>query len=106
VQTTIYSYLAPFLPQYLYFLIFYLTSDSIQDAFKELYRNFRDIVSSLIQDGIDRAEFCKDVDPEAVAAALVGAWDALFLQAWFDRDFDPLDTAQKFLRVVVRGLKC
>jgi len=61
-------------------------------------------VSSLIQDGIDGGEFDKHVDTEAVASALVGAWDALFLQAWFDPDFDPLDTAQKFLKVVLRGL--
>jgi AcrR family transcriptional regulator len=75
-----------------------------QDAFKNLYRNFREIVSSLIQDGIDRGEFRNDVDAKAVAAALVGTWDALFLQAWFDLEFQPLDTAQKFLKVVIRGL--
>jgi AcrR family transcriptional regulator len=75
-----------------------------QDAFKNLYMDFRIIVSSLIQDGIDRGEFDKNVDTNAIAAALVGAWDALFLQAWFDPDFDPLDTAQKFMQVILRGL--
>lgn len=75
-----------------------------QNAFKNLYINFRNIVSSLIQDGIDRGEFDKNVDTNAVAAALVGAWDALFLQAWFDPDFDPMDTAQKFFPVILRGL--
>ncbi len=75
-----------------------------QDAFKNLYIDFRKIISALIQDGIDRGEFEKNVDTKAIAAALVGAWDALFLQAWFDPDFDPLDTAQKFMQVILRGL--
>jgi len=76
-----------------------------QEAFKKLYLNLRNIVASLIQDGKDRGEFDREIDVDAVAAALVGAWDALFLQAWFDRDFEPLETARKFLKVVVRGLK-
>ena len=75
-----------------------------RDAFKTLYQEFRDIVSAVIQDGGDRGEFRNDVDAAAVAAALVGKWDALFLQAWFDSEFQPLDTAQKFLKVVIRGL--
>ena len=75
-----------------------------QDAFKNLYKDFRNIVSALIQDGIDRGEFNKNVDTNAIAAALVGAWDALFLQAWFDPDFDPLDTAEKFMQIFLRGL--
>ena len=77
----------------------------IKAAFKDLYRNLRTIVASLIQDGIGRGEFNGDVDVEAVAAALVGTWDALFLQAWFDSEFRPLHTAQQFFKVVIRGLK-
>lgn len=76
-----------------------------QEAFRCLYQNFREIVSSLIQDGIDQGEFSQTVDPMAVASALVGTWDALFLQAWFDPEFHPLDTAQHFLKIVIRGLK-
>ena len=76
-----------------------------QDAFKNLYQDLREMVSSLIQVGIDDGEFRRDVDAKAVATALVGTWDALFLQAWFDPVFRPLDTAQHFLKVVIRGLK-
>lgn len=75
-----------------------------QAAFKSLYLELRGTVSALLRDGIDRGEFDAQIDTEAVASALVGAWDALFLQAWFDPDFDPLDTAQKFLRIVLKGL--
>ena len=73
-------------------------------AFKQIYDNYRLIVCSLIQDGIDRGEFRPDVKPEPIAAALVGTWDAMFLQAWFDDNFDPAATAQDFLETVLRGL--
>jgi hypothetical protein len=39
-----------------------------------------------------------------VAAALVGTWDALLLQAWFDDDFNPLTAARGFMTVVINGL--
>ena len=84
------------------------SSSQMQDRFKANFRNmyqeFRGIVKSLIQEGIRHGEFRPDINPESVAAALVGAWDALFLQAWFDQDFDPLTTARDFLSVVIRGL--
>jgi AcrR family transcriptional regulator len=73
-------------------------------AFRQLYREFREIVVALIRDGIQNGEFRTDINPEAVAAALVGTWDALFLQAWFDKAFDPASTAADFLEVVLRGL--
>jgi AcrR family transcriptional regulator len=73
-------------------------------AFKQLYDDYRQIVSALIQDGINSGEFRSDVKPEPVAAALVGTWDALFLQAWFDDGFDPAATANDFLDTLLRGL--
>jgi AcrR family transcriptional regulator len=73
-------------------------------AFREGYRDFRQIVSSLIRDGIEKAEFQPEVDAESVAAALVGTWDALLLQAWFDEGFDPLTTSRRFMAVLISGL--
>lgn len=73
-------------------------------AFRKLYEDYRRIVSALIREGINRGEFHSDVKPESVAAALVGTWDALFLQAWFDDGFDPAATAKDFLDTVLRGL--
>jgi AcrR family transcriptional regulator len=75
-----------------------------KEAFKQLYDDYRKIVSSLIQEGINSGEFRSDIKPEPVAAALVGTWDALFLQAWFDDSFDPAATANDFLDTVLRGL--
>ena len=76
----------------------------LKSAFKQLYNDYRRIVSALIQDGIKSGEFRPDVKPEPVAAALVGTWDALFLQAWFDESFDPAATAKDFLDTVLHGL--
>jgi AcrR family transcriptional regulator len=78
--------------------------DRFKSSFSRMYQQFRGVVSSLIIEGIERGEFRKDIKPEPVSAALVGAWDALFLQAWFDPNFDPLTTADYFLEIVIRGL--
>jgi len=89
---------------------FWAASSSVQrrqrfkGAFKQLYNDYRKIVSSLIQEGVNSGEFRSDIKPEPVAAALVGTWDALFLQAWFDDSFDPTATANDFLDAILRGL--
>jgi AcrR family transcriptional regulator len=75
-----------------------------KQAFREGYRDFRQIVSALLIDGIETGEFQPEVDAESVAAALVGAWDALLLQAWFDEGFDPLTTSRRFMAVLINGL--
>jgi hypothetical protein len=73
-------------------------------GFKESYDQFRGIVAGLIREGMDRGEFHRDIDPRAVAAVMVGAWDGLFLQAWFEEGFDPVVTSEDFIRVLIRGL--
>jgi len=78
--------------------------ERFKQAFKNGYSDFRQIVSTLIRDGIERGEFQPHVDIESVAAALVGTWDALLLQAWFDEDFNPLTAARGFMTVVINGL--
>ena len=79
--------------------------DRFKDAFKSSYEEFRQIVSSLIQDGIRQGEFSPTIDSEEIAAALVGTWDALLLQGWFDKSFDPSHTARKYLPVLLEGMK-
>ena len=75
-----------------------------KDYFRQAYEDFRTVVATLIREGIEHGEFQEDVVPESVAAALVGAWDALLLQAWFDETFDPLTSAKNFVAVLIRGL--
>ena len=78
--------------------------DRFKAAFRELYGEFREIIVSLIRDGVERGEFKPIAKPQSIAAALVGTWDALFLQAWFEDKFDPVKTARDFLAVVIKGL--
>ena len=53
---------------------------------------------------MQRGEFRSEVDADSIAAALVGTWDALLLQAWFEDSFDPVTTAGEFMSVLTRGL--
>ncbi len=75
-----------------------------KDAFKVTYEQFRYVVGGLIRDGIAGGEFRPDVDPDAVAASLVGTWDALLLQRWFESIEDPLAYSREFLKIVLSGL--
>jgi AcrR family transcriptional regulator len=74
------------------------------DDFRQLYSDFRNILAGLIREGVQRGEFRPDVDPEAVAAVMVGSWDGLILQAWFEGTFDPHRAAKKFLDTLFGGL--
>ncbi len=78
--------------------------ERFKNAFHNLYKEYRYFVSSLLQYGIDHNEFRSDIKIESVAAALVGTWDAIFLQAWFDESFDPITTSKDFLEVLLKGL--
>jgi AcrR family transcriptional regulator len=74
-------------------------------AFRQAYNDYRKIVASLIREGIERGEFRSDLDPQAIAAAVVGTWDALFMQAWFEEGFDPVQVERSFAEVLFRGLE-
>lgn len=78
--------------------------DRFKAAFRDLYQEFREVITALIQEGIERGEYRKDIRIESVAAAMVGTWDALFLQAWFEGDFDPVPVARDFLVIIIRGM--
>lgn len=73
-------------------------------AFRDGYRDFRKIIAAILEDGIQRGEFDPRTDTYAVAAALIGTWDAIILQAWFDDTFDALTVAHSFMEVVLKGL--
>jgi AcrR family transcriptional regulator len=76
----------------------------LTEEFRRLYHRFRGAVAETIRAGIAQGEMGRHVDPDAVAAAIVGALDGIILQAWFDRDFDPVATGRHFLDVLVAGI--
>ncbi|MBU1742692.1 MAG: TetR/AcrR family transcriptional regulator [Proteobacteria bacterium] len=77
---------------------------TLHGIFKRMYREYRGQVVALIREGVDRGEFRADVDPEALAAASIGAIDGILLQAWFDDSLDPLAVARTYLDVLLTGL--
>jgi AcrR family transcriptional regulator len=78
--------------------------DRFKQAFSSAYGQYRTLVADVLRQGIADGEFRRDVAVASVAAVLVGAWDALLLQAWFDDDFDPVAAGRDFLRVLLHGL--
>lgn len=76
----------------------------LKAAFHQLYHEFRTLVTAIIKDGVARKEFRRDIEAESVAAALVGCWDALLLQAWFDETFDASKAARDFIPLVISGM--
>ncbi|MDY6822630.1 MAG: TetR/AcrR family transcriptional regulator [Thermodesulfobacteriota bacterium] len=76
----------------------------LKGAFRDNYRKFRDLCAAIIEDGIRRGEFRNDIEPAAVASAIVGSWDGLGLQSWFEDDFDIEKTISHYTDMLLRGL--
>jgi AcrR family transcriptional regulator len=76
----------------------------LADEFRQLYRRFRAALAAPIRAGIAQGELAPHLNPEAVAAVLVSAYDGLFLQAWFDPSFDPVASGRHFLEVLLKGM--
>jgi AcrR family transcriptional regulator len=79
--------------------------ERFKTAFKEGYRQYRELVAGVIREGIEAGEFRPETAVDSVAAVLVGAWDALLLQAWFDDSFDPSVSGRDFLETLLEGLR-
>jgi AcrR family transcriptional regulator len=78
--------------------------DRLMGEFRELYGAYRGVIADVIRRGVESGEFGDHVDADSAAAGLVGALDALFLQAWFDEDFDAVAAGHRFVDVVLRGM--
>jgi AcrR family transcriptional regulator len=78
--------------------------ERLVEEFRDLYRRFRAALAGAIRAGIAQGELGSHVNPEAVAAVLVSAYDGLFLQAWFDSSFDPVASGRHFLEILLKGM--
>ena len=63
------------------------------------------LLGGIIRRGIEEGEFDANINVESVTAVLVGSFDGLFLQAWFDPNMNPLRAGTAFIDVVIRGLE-
>lgn len=73
-------------------------------AMEGLYQQFRTLTTDLLKRGQADGEFRADINPEAVAAWLVGGLDGLMLQCWFDPDIDAVGWSMDFLDAVLTGI--
>jgi len=78
--------------------------DRLMDEFRALYAGYRTVLAGVIRKGQSAGEIRADVDPDKMASAVFGALDALFLQAWFDPEFDAVAAGKHFVDVTLRGM--
>ena len=78
--------------------------ERLRAAFADLYRDFRGHLAALVREGQAAGELRAGLDPEGLAAAIVGAIDALGLQYWVDRDVDVEAAAETFIDALGTGI--
>lgn len=76
----------------------------LREDFAALYREFRGHVAAIVRQGQAAGEIRTEVDPEGLAASVVGAIDALGLQHWVERRVDAEAAAETLLEVLAVGL--
>jgi len=79
--------------------------DRFAGVFRHMYSMFRGFFGAIITRGIERGEFARDLPVDSVVAVLVGAFDGLFLQSWFDPRMDAARAGEDFMNVFIKGLK-
>ncbi len=79
--------------------------EQLTREFRQLYEMFRGVLADMLREGMAQGEVGSHVEPEALAAVLVGALDGIFLQAWFDPEFDPVAAGGHFLDVLTLGIR-
>ena len=82
--------------------------DRMKGIFKDLYKRVGNILISIIKEGITNEEFHSEIEIDYVVPAIVGAWDAIGLQAWFyegnTKEFDMEKTMNSFTDLIIKGL--
>jgi len=79
--------------------------NEMKSLFKNLYKGLSSVLSDIIHEGVEIGEFEFDIDIDSFVPAVVGAWDAIGLQNWFDDDFKMERAINGFTDLVIRGLK-
>ena len=74
-------------------------------ALREMYAQYRVVITDIIRTGQKRGELRADLDADALGAVLIGAMDGLLLQCWFDSSLDPLPLLRGFFEPLLRGMQ-
>ncbi len=82
--------------------------DKIKQLFNNLYKEAGYVLVSIIEQGVESGEFDPEVKINSIVAAIIGAWDAIGLQAWFyegiNNEFDMEKTMIDFTELIIKGL--
>ena len=82
--------------------------NKMKAVFKDFYKRIGDILVAIIDEGVESKEFDPVNDLDTVVPGIVGAWDAIGLQAWFydgvDDGFNLEKTMENFTGLIIRGL--
>jgi AcrR family transcriptional regulator len=72
---------------------------------KGMYSMFREVISSILQQGIDEGVF-RSMNKSAVASSIIGSFDGLLLQWAVDHDaIKPKIVAEQWIDVLFHGIK-
>ncbi len=72
---------------------------------REMYEGYRAVVVEILRTGQASGEFRQDIDLEALAAMVVGAFDGMFLQYHFDPALDPASIVERFMDAFIYGIQ-
>ena len=79
--------------------------EGLFQVMREMYEGYRAVVVEILGAGVQSGEFRQDLDLEALAAMVVGAFDGMFLQYHFDPDLDPASIVEHFMTTFIQGIR-
>jgi len=77
----------------------------MKTLFKDLYRDLSSVLVDIIHQGVESGEFHSKNSADLFSPAVIGAWDAIGLQKWFNDEFDMEATMNAFTELMISGLK-
>jgi TetR/AcrR family acrAB operon transcriptional repressor len=80
------------------------SSTKIQSKIREVYREYRSLISQIILDGIKHEKFIK-IDPEIAASILVASLDGILMQWIFEKKIDLDLFARAMASVFFKGFE-
>jgi AcrR family transcriptional regulator len=75
------------------------------NALRDMYAQYRVVIADIIRAGQARGELRKNLEADALGAALTGTLDGLLLQCWFDPALDPLPLIKGFFDPLLCGMQ-
>jgi AcrR family transcriptional regulator len=75
-----------------------------QEIMREAYEHFIQMITVVIEQGIERGEF-RPVDPRQIAVVLMGGGDGITFYTLFEPNWDAQTALNTFVNLILRGLE-